>query len=82
MEILQNASDRRANILMVFVHAGALRKRSCSPRRIAACPATALSRAGRYLRCVVVLQDKAFFGYANSRLDSLPDIQLQRVESC
>jgi hypothetical protein len=82
METLQNASNRDANILMVFFHCGALRKRSYSPRRIASYRAIGLPRDARYLRCVVVPRGKAFFVYTNSRLDSLPDKQFQLVESC
>lgn len=82
MGILQNASDRDANILMVVVHGGVLRKRSCSPRRISAYRAIGLPRDARYWRCVVVLQGKGFFVYVKSRLDSLPDIQFQRMEPC
>jgi hypothetical protein len=82
MEILQNASDRDANILMLFFRGDALRKRSCSPRRIAAYRAIDLSRDARYSRCVVVRQGKAFFVYANSRFHNMPDTQFQRMESC
>ena len=82
MEIPQNPSDRETNILIVFFRGGAVRKRNCSPRRIATYRAIGLSRDAHYSICVVVLQGKAFFVYAKNRLGSLPEIQFQRMESC